>query len=121
MELEYPVVLLEPLAFVLNRMLEHLCARLQARALAAQELHLELTLENGRGDTDAALTQFQRTLRLPVPLLDAKTFLKLLQLDLKANPPGAPVAKVHLRIEPAKPRPGAKRVVHAGFAGTRKA
>ncbi len=105
MELEYPIVLLEPLAFVLNRMLEHLCARLQARALAAQELHLELTLENGRGDTDATLTQFQRTLHLPVPLLDAKTFLKLLQLDLKANPPGAPVAKVYLRIEPAKPRP----------------
>jgi protein ImuB len=106
MELEYPVVLLEPLAFVLNRMLEHLCARLQGRALAAQELHLELTLENGRAETDAALTQFQRTLRLPVPLLDAKTFLKLLQLDLNSNPPGAPVAKVHLRIEPAKPRPG---------------
>ena len=106
MELEYPVILLEPMAFVLNRMLEHLCARMQARALAAQELHLELTLENGRGDTDATLTQFQRTLHLPVPLLDAKTFLKLLQLDLKANPPGAPVAKVYLRIEPAKPRPG---------------
>jgi protein ImuB len=40
-----------------------------------------------------------------VPLLDSKTFLKLLQLDLKANPPGAPVAKVRLRIKPAKPRP----------------
>jgi protein ImuB len=26
-------------------------------------------------------------------------------LDLKANPPGAPVVKAHLRIEPAKPRP----------------
>jgi protein ImuB len=106
MELEYPVVLLEPLAFVLNRMLEHLCARLQGRALAAQELHLELTLENGRSETHTALTQFKRILRLPVPLLDAKTFLKLLQLDLKSNPPGAPVAKVRLRIEPAKPRPG---------------
>ncbi len=105
MELEYPIVLLEPLAFVLNRMLEHLCARLQGRALAAQELHLELTLENGRAETDAALTVFQRTIRLPVPLLDPTTFLKLLQLDLKSNPPGAPVAKVHLRIEPAKPRP----------------
>jgi len=105
MELEYPIVLLEPLAFVLNRMLEHLCARLRGRALAAQELHLELTLENGRPETDVSLTQFQRTLHLPVPLLDSKTFLKLLQLDLKSNPPGAPVAKVHLRIEPAKPRP----------------
>ena len=105
MELEYPIVLLEPLAFVLNRMLEHLCARLQGRALAAQELQLVLTLENGRSETDVSLTQFQRTLRLPVPMLDAKTFLKLLQLDLKSNPPGAPVAKINLRIEPAKPRP----------------
>jgi protein ImuB len=105
MELEYPIVLIEPLAFVLNRMLEHLCARLQGRALAAQELHLELTLANGRSEKDAALTHFQRTLRLPVPLLDSKTFLKLLQLDLKANPPGAPVTKIRLRIEPAKPRP----------------
>ncbi len=48
---------------------------------------------------------FQRTIHLPVPLLDANIFLKLLQLDLKAHPPGAPVTKVLLRIEPAKPRP----------------
>jgi len=105
-ELEFPMVLLEPLAFVLNRMLDHLCARLESRALAAQELCLELTLENGRlSANDAALASFQRTIHLPVPLLDPKTFLKLLQLDLKAHPPGAPVKKVMLRIEPAKPRP----------------
>src|SRR5262249_21362249 len=48
---------------------------------------------------------FQRTIHLPVPLLDRKTFLKLLQLDLKTHTPGAPVTKVLLRIEPAKPRP----------------
>src|SRR4051812_46092561 len=39
-ELEHPIVLLEPLAFLLNRMLEQLCARLDARALAVQELQL---------------------------------------------------------------------------------
>jgi protein ImuB len=116
LELEFPLVLLEPLAFVLNRMVEQLCARLQARALAAQELHLELTLENGRrlrveSDDDSgeeyvnSVALFQRTIHLPVPLLEAKTFLKLLQLDLRAHPPGAPVRKVALRIEPAKPRP----------------
>ena len=105
MELESPLVLLEPLAFVLSRMLDQLCTRLQARTLAAQELYLELTLENGRQSSlEDNLTCFQRTIHLPVPLLDAKIFLKLLQLDLKAHPPGAPVAKVHLRIEPAKPR-----------------
>ena len=31
-ELEYPIVLLEPLAFLLNRLLEQICARLAARA-----------------------------------------------------------------------------------------
>jgi protein ImuB len=119
-EIEFPLVLLEPLAIVLNRMLDHLCARLEARALAAQELCLELVLENGRqshpvfpknGETrlgqhaSDSRNIFQRTIHLPVPLLDPKTFLKLLQLDLKAHPPGAPVRKVVLRVEPAKPRP----------------
>jgi protein ImuB len=37
-------------------------------------------------------------------MLDAKVFLKLLQLDLQANPPGAPVTKVWLSATPAEPR-----------------
>ena len=122
-ELEYPLVLLEPLAFALNRMLDQLCARLQAHALAAGKLHLELVLEAGvpsRGLEDTQCSRsgvahlsrslrqsgvLERTIHLPIPLLDPKTFLKLLQLDLKTHPPGAPVTKILLRIEPAKPRP----------------
>ena len=104
MELEFPLVLLEPLAFLLSRMLDQLCARLQSRSLAAQEIHLEMTLENGRRQ-DSEHTVFQRTIHLPVPLLDAKTFLKLLQLDLKAHPPGAPIMKVHLRPKRSRSRP----------------
>ena len=256
-ELEYPLVLLEPLAFLLARMLDHLCARLAARALAAQTLRLQLHLDSGfhfvedvpndefttthagtgalkslprkqstapdqahvgtaaarcpgfvedvpndefttthvgtaapgcpgrvlarqPADSDAPqLTNchpersesfiknchpepseasaehsegpafqichpepsesfvknchpersegpafpprvappptqnpnpktrhstFTRTLDLPVPMLDAKVFLKLLQLDLKAHPPGAPILKVHLSATPAQPR-----------------
>src|SRR5213596_1677584 len=76
MELEFPLVLLEPLAFLLSRMLDQLCARLRARSLAAQEIHLEMTLENGR-QQDSERTVFQRAIHLPVPMLDAKTFLKL--------------------------------------------
>ncbi len=109
-ELEYPLVLLEPLAFLLGRLLEQLCARLEARALATQELRLCLELENG-WQTDEITTgdgrarrSFQRTLRLPVPLLDSRTFLKLLQLDLKAHPPGAPIVKIQLAAEPVRPR-----------------
>ena len=37
-------------------------------------------------------------------MLDAKLFLKLLQLDLNAHPPGAPIIKIHLAAEPARPR-----------------
>ena len=131
MELEYPLVLLEPLAFLLARMLDQICARLGSRALAAQELRLQLGLESGyqlaeeltenislAGEEPSApvqtpramsadiprTSQFTRTLRLPVPMLDAKVFLKLLQLDLKAHPPGAPIRKVTLSAEPAQPR-----------------
>jgi protein ImuB len=107
-ELEYPIVLLEPLAFLLNRMLEQVCARLRARALAVQELQLNLELaasSNGCASLTPTLTQtFTRTLRLPTPMLDAKVFLKLLQLDLQAHPPGAPIIKILLSAEPARPR-----------------
>jgi protein ImuB len=111
MELEDPLVLLEPLAFLLNRMLEQLCARLSALALVAQELRLEMELANGYADEESTSThranarrRFCRTLRLPVPLLDSRIFLKLLQLDLKAYPPGAPIVKVKLTAQPAPPR-----------------
>src|SRR5947207_8062400 len=80
-------------------MLEQLCARLSARALATQEIRLQLELDNG-----SHTKTFHRTLRLPVPLLDATIFLKLLQLDLQAHPPGAPITKIHLSAEPARPR-----------------
>ncbi|MGZ4818320.1 MAG: DNA polymerase Y family protein [Terriglobales bacterium] len=122
-ELEYPVDLLEPLAFLLNRMLEQLCARLSARALATNEIRLRMNLEWERdcridelpncgieNESDSAIRKsdnssiVERTLRLPVPMLDAKVFLKLMQLDLQAHPPQAPVMKVWLRAEPAEPR-----------------
>ncbi|MFZ1156792.1 MAG: DNA polymerase Y family protein [Candidatus Sulfotelmatobacter sp.] len=108
-ELEYPIVLLEPLAFLLNRLLEQICARLASRALAVQELHLTLSLENRphfNQQSKISNQQFVRTLRLPLPMLDPKLFLKLLQLDLNAHPPGAPIVKIHLAAEPARPRPG---------------
>jgi protein ImuB len=139
-ELEHPIVLLEPLAFLLNRLLEQLCARLGSRALATQELRLTLDLSNFTGideesenigipsESDGAepkmwgqppsavrrseapllhgcyQTRFVRKLSLPLPMLDSKVFLKLLQLDLNAHPPGAPIVKIHLAAEPARPR-----------------
>jgi protein ImuB len=108
-ELEYPIVLLEPLAFVLNRLLEQICARLASRALAVQELHLTLDLETrpqSNHQPKINNQKFVRALRLPLPMIDPKLFLKLLQLDLNAHPPGAPIVRIHLAAEPARPRPG---------------
>jgi len=96
LELDYPVDLLEPLAFVLSRLLTGLTTRLATRGLATDELRLQLKLEN-RGI-------HERTLRLPVPSLDQRAFLKLLQLDLAAHSPAAPVEHVHLEANPVKPR-----------------
>jgi protein ImuB len=92
LELEHPLTLLEPLSFLLHTMLEQLCARLAARALATQELRLNLGPES------------EYVLRLPVPMVNAKVFLKLLQLDLHAHPPGKPVEKIFLAADPILPR-----------------
>jgi len=95
-ELEYPVELLEPLAFLLARLINGLATRLATRGLATDELRLRLRLESG-GSHD-------RTLRLPVPSLDTKAFLKLLQLDLEAHPPAAPVVHLWMGVNPVKPQ-----------------
>src|SRR5579871_3996952 len=68
LELDYPIELLEPLLFVLSRLLHGLLTRLATRALATNELRLGLGLENR--------ASHNRTLRLPVPALDSRAFLK---------------------------------------------
>jgi protein ImuB len=123
MELECPVETIDSLSFLLNRLLEQLCSRLETRALAAQELRLRLQLERRVADEETTTRQelagepnssdshnvtlkpvIERSLRLPVSMRDAKVFLKLLQLELEANPPGAPVTKIWIMAEPAPPR-----------------
>ncbi len=120
LELDSPVETLEPLSFILNRLLERLCARLESRALAAHELHIRLQLEkrvadeetttaqellsSSGSDTEGRTVSVERRLRLPVAMRDARVFLKLLQLDLEAHPPGAPVVKLWITAQPAPPR-----------------
>ena len=96
MELEHPVELLEPLSFLLSRMLSDLCLRLMFHALSTDEIRLTLVLENTEPHGCA--------LRLPVPMRDVKTLLKLLQLELSARPPGAPILKIRIELNPVKPR-----------------
>jgi protein ImuB len=96
LDLDYPVELLEPLSFLLSRLLNHLCTRLASRALAANEVRLTLTLENA--------SPHACTLSLPIPMRNALAFLKLLQLELSARPPGAPILKIRLALGHVPPR-----------------
>jgi protein ImuB len=100
LELDDPVELIEPLAFILARLLNDVCGRLGARSLATNEIRLRLILEQSVENAGEHLV----VMKLPVPMLDAKAFLKMLQLDLNGRPPVAAVLKVHLRAEPVKPR-----------------
>ncbi len=112
-ELEYPVELLEPLAFLLARLINGLATRLATRGLATDELRLRLKLETGG--------THERCLRLPVPSLDTKAFLKLLQLDLEANPPAAPDRVLVDGRQPGEAAGRADRPVRSRGAGTREA
>jgi protein ImuB len=95
-ELEYPIAELEPLSFILARLLNQICASLNAYALATNALHVKLRLETG--------TSHELNLNLPYPMRDHKVFLKLLLLDTEMHPPPSAVLAVAINCEPVKPR-----------------
>ncbi|HSB10581.1 MAG TPA: hypothetical protein VLM38_13920 [Blastocatellia bacterium] len=95
-ELDDPIELLEPLSFILARLLNQLCASLQTHGLAVNELRLGLRLEDR--------TEHQRSIRLPFPMRDSRIFLKMLLLDIQSHPPGCAIVAVSLACEPTKPR-----------------
>ena len=121
MALDYAVTDLEPLSFLLGRLLDQLCARLEARSLAATSFCLRLDLQDSDED-DAENIEvrrkgsasrvdsktFEKILRLPVPMRDSKTLLKLLRLQLQADSPHGSIVKISLAAEPARPRAGQK-------------
>jgi len=95
-ELEHPIAELEPLSFMLSRLLNQLCANLNAQALATNELRLRLKLEDK--------TEHERTITLPVPMRNPKTFLRLLLFDIEALPPQTAITSVTIAAESVKPR-----------------
>jgi protein ImuB len=165
MEMDDAVEDLEPLSFVLGRLLDQLCARLAARALSAAAIRVRFDLGyafekeeevlnekfsakrssgkteiraagvnaadgSGQSGTSAAkatthkdsrvTTQaqdfcvsvnckdaektYEKVLNLPVPMRDSKMLLKLLRLQLQADPPAGGIVKIRLGADPARPR-----------------
>jgi protein ImuB len=84
--LEWPIDQLEPLSFVLGRLFESLCVRLEQADRGVAVLHVRLDLV-GR-------ERFVRALQLPAPMRDARTLRTLALLDLESNPPPAAIDRV---------------------------
>lgn len=91
LELEWPVDGLEPLSFLLARLLEPLCAGLRARGRRAAGLVLDLVLVDRR--------LYRRALRPAAPTAEPRTWRTLLLLDLEAHPPGEAIAAITVRAE----------------------
>ena len=114
MELEDSIEELEPLSFLLGRLLDQLCARLEARALAVRTLHIRFELEPSfEKDVQAlkdesrkktAPKEYKKVLTLPVPMRDSKVLLKLVRLSLQGDPPKSPIQKIMMVADTAPPR-----------------
>jgi len=114
LELDDAVEELDPLSFLLGRLLDQLCARLTARYLAAAAIRVRFELqpsfENATDSRKELFRQkhspglYESTLELPVPVRDSKMLLKLLRLRLQLKPPAAPIQKIALAAESVRPR-----------------
>lgn len=106
---------LEPVSFLLGRLLDQVCARLQTRSLAAAAIHLRFDLgdlfENETknfkpsSSQDSISKTYNKSLTLPVPMRDSKMLLRLLRLQLQSDPPMGSIAKIMLSADPSRPRP----------------
>ena len=96
LELEWPIEGLEPLSFVLGRLMEPLSAQLERRDRGAAVLHVRLHL--------VTRTIHERALQLPAPMRDARTLRTLALLDLESHPPEAAIDRVTVVVEPTPGR-----------------
>ena len=118
-ELEWPIEELEPLSFVLTRLLEPLSTRLERRDRGAAVLHVLLQLvtrvpvtaftaqgaaSGGPGSAGWERVMYARRLELPSPMRDVRTLRTLALLDLESHPPDAAIDRVTIVIDPTPGR-----------------
>ena len=96
LDLEWPIEGLEPLSFVLGRIMEPLSAHLDRRGRGAAVLHVRLHL--------VTRAVHERSLQLPAPIRDARTLRALALLDLESHPPAAAIDRVVVTVDPTPAR-----------------
>src|SRR5262245_65091308 len=103
LDLEWPIEGLEPLSFVLTRLLEPLSTRLERRDRGAAVLHILLRLVT-RDASGTGWEEHVRRLQLPTPMRDVRTLRTLALLDLESRPPAAAIDRVRIVIDPTPGR-----------------
>ena len=98
LELEWPIEGLEPLSFVLTRLLEPLSTRLERRDRGAAVLHVAAAAWSRASVARA------RGCELPSPMRDVRTLRTLALLDLESHPPAAAIDRVTIVIDPTPGR-----------------
>jgi protein ImuB len=96
LDLEWPIDGLEPLSFVLARLLDPLCERLERGDRGAVVLRVILTLVGGE--------RHERAIELPAPMRESRVLRTLALLDLESNPPQAPIDRVAVAVDVAEGR-----------------
>jgi protein ImuB len=91
LDLEWPIDGLEPLSFVLARLLDPLCERLERSDRGAVILRVTLTLVTSE--------RHERVVELPAPMRDARVLRTLALLDLESNPPLAAIDRVTVEVD----------------------
>lgn len=112
MALEYGLDNLEPLVFVLRRLIESVIGRIKMHGLGCRELEIGFELEGGGHDL--------RTVPAAAPTTEHRVFVTLVRAHLETSPPARPVTKVSVigvairirstqldLLRPAAPEPAA--------------
>jgi protein ImuB len=101
LDLDWPIEGLEPLSFVLGRLMDPLAAHLERRGRGAAVLHIRLHLVTRHG---VARQIHERSLQLPAPMRDARALRTLALLDLESHPPAAAIERVAVAVDPTAER-----------------
>ena len=100
LDLEWPIDGLEPLSFVLARLLDPLCERLERSDRGAVVLRITLTLvTSASARSEGGRERHERVVELPAPMRDARVLRTLALLDLESNPPPAAIDRVTVGVD----------------------
>jgi protein ImuB len=93
-EFEHEIETIEPLLFILRRLLQQLSVRLQAIYLVAKELTLRLGFANKE--------ECQRCFKIPQPTHDVELLFRMLHTHLESFQSDQPIVAVALLVQPAR-------------------